>query len=64
MDRVIRQFDSFQAADEAEDRYYADLTPAERLDLLLELIARENEAYGEAAERFARVHRVTQLSRG
>jgi hypothetical protein len=64
MEPTVRRFESFAAADEAQDRYYASLTPAERLDILLELVARVNASFGEAAKRFERVHRVVELSRG
>lgn len=63
MEYVIERFESLQDADEAEDAYYAALSPDERLDILLEIVARGNEGAGEAAEGFARVHRVTELER-
>jgi hypothetical protein len=50
MNRSIRVFRSFEAAEEADDRFYAQLTPEERLDLLLELTERERSKLGEAAE--------------
>jgi hypothetical protein len=62
MERVIQVFDSFQAAEEADDRYYASLTPQERLDLALEIGKRHREAMGEAGQRFERVCRVVKLS--
>jgi hypothetical protein len=64
MDRTVRTFDSFEAADRADADQYAALSPAERVDILLDLIARYRESLGEAAERFERVHRVVELSRG
>jgi hypothetical protein len=64
VERVARVFRSFEEADEADDRFYASLTPEERLDLLLELIERHRGELGEAAERLARVHCITELSRG
>ena len=60
--RVVRVFASFDAADEADDQFYADLTPQERLDLLLELVERHRSALGASAERLERVHRVVELS--
>jgi hypothetical protein len=63
MQRVARVFLTFEEAERADDQFYADLTPQERLDMLLELIARHRSALGESAERFERVHRVIELSR-
>ncbi|MBV9493402.1 MAG: hypothetical protein JOZ54_04100 [Acidobacteria bacterium] len=62
MDRTIRLFSSFEDAERADDQFYARLTPAERLDILLELIERHRGALGEAASRFERVHRIVELS--
>ena len=55
-------FRSFEEADAADDQFYADLTPEERLDMLLELVARHRSDLGEAASRLERVHRVVELS--
>ena len=62
VERVAQVFASFDAADEADDQFYADLTPQERLDLLLELVERHRSALGASAERLERVHRVVELS--
>lgn len=62
MDRVVQIFRSFEEADEADDQFYADLTPEERLDMLLELVERHRRTLGEAASRLERVHRITELS--
>jgi hypothetical protein len=64
MERVVRIFDRFEDADAAEAASYAALSSTERLDVLLDLIARYRESLGEAAARFERVHRVVELSRG
>ena len=63
MKSVVSKFASLEAADQAEDEYYASLTPAERMAILLELIARTNESLGEPAQGLERVCRVTQLER-
>ena len=55
-------FRNFEDADEADDQFYADLTPEERLDMLLELVERHRSALGEAASRLERVYRVVELS--
>lgn len=62
MDKLVRTFDSPSAADEADREYYAALRPAERLDVLLDLILRYRESLGEAADGFERVHRIVELS--
>lgn len=62
MEKVARVFDTLQAADAGDRAYYASLTPAERLDVLLDLIVHYRESVGETAERFERVHRVVELS--
>jgi hypothetical protein len=62
VERVGPVFASFDAADEADDQFYADLTPHERLDLLLELVERHRSALGASAERLERVHRIVELS--
>ena len=62
MERTARKFRSFEEAEAAEDAYYAALTPQQCVDILLELIAAHRESAGEAAEGFARVCRVAQLS--
>ena len=58
----LRVFSSFREAEEADSAFYASLSPQERLDLLLEMIARHQEFIGEATERLERVYRVTELS--
>ena len=63
MDRVVRVFRSFEDADEADDEFYADLTPNERVDILLELVERHRSALGEVATRLERVHRFIELAR-
>jgi len=64
MERGARVFRSFDEAELADDDYYASLTPEERLDILLAMIERYRSSLGETAERFERVHRVVELSRG
>ena len=62
MDRVVQIFRSFEEADQADDQFYADLAPEERLDMLLELVERHRSALGETASRLERVHCITELS--
>lgn len=60
MEKVVNKYASFQAADEAEDERYREMSGAEKLQVLLELILPEdpNEA---VIQRSARVY---PLARG
>lgn len=62
MDKVVKMFDSFEEADRADVEYYASLTPQQRVDLLLDIVAAYRESLGEAGQRFERVYRVVKLS--
>jgi len=62
--REIKRFRSFDEAEAADAAYYASLSPDERVDVLLELIAAHQEAVGEATQGLARVCRVVELARG
>lgn len=57
MKRTITVYNSFAEADEADKRYYHQLTPAERIKILLTLIAERHES-DEAATGFKRVYRI------
>lgn len=59
MIREARKFSSHQEADEADRRYYRSLTPEQRLEILLDLIAAQ--AGHEAPQGLARVCHVTKL---
>ena len=59
---VLRVFSSFREAEQADRAFYASLSPQERLDLLLDLVARQRESMGEATQRLERVYRVVELS--
>ena len=62
MERVLKVFNSFEEADQADDEYYASLTPQQRVDILLDMVAAYRESLGETGERFERVYRVVELS--
>lgn len=62
MERVGRVFQSCEEAERADDQFYAALSPEERLDMLLVLIERHRSALGKVADRFERVHRITELA--
>jgi len=61
MDRVVARFHSFEEAEEADCRYYRQLTPKQRLDLLLEMIARHHEGDDASSKGFERVYRIVKL---
>jgi len=63
MRNVLRVFSSFREAEQADWALYASMSPQERLDVLLDLVARQRESMGEAAARLERVYRVVELSR-
>ena len=62
MERRVQVFRSFEEAERADEEFYASLTPQQRVDLLLELVAAWRESRGDAAEGIANVHRVVDLS--
>jgi hypothetical protein len=61
-ERRVWMFDSFEELEKADDAVFAALTPQERLDLLMHLMERYRERFGEAGQRFERVCRVRRLS--
>jgi hypothetical protein len=61
MDKVLRKFATHQEADAADAERDRRLTPEQRIQILFDLQAREHP--DAAAQRFARVYRITQLSR-
>lgn len=62
MEKVLKVFNSFEDADQADVDYYASITPQERVDILLDMIAAYRESLGETGERLERVYRVIELS--
>ena len=61
MERVIRIFASHEEAAQADRDELAAMTPQQRLDRALDLIAWHKEARGDTAQEFVRVARVIQL---
>jgi hypothetical protein len=59
MEKIVRKFDSFEAADQADDEYYAALSGNEKLQILLELIMPENPD-AAVIERSARIHPLAE----
>ena len=62
MERVAKVFGSHEEADQATRAYYRNLTPAERLNILLEIIARAHPTDHDSQQGLARVYRITQLT--
>lgn len=62
MDKLLRVFNGFEDAEHADEEYYASLTPQQRVDMLLDIVARYGTAHGDTPAGFERVCRVTQLS--
>lgn len=59
MEKVVRKYSGFQAADEADEERYRNMGASEKLEILLELIMPENP--NEAAiQRSARVYPLAQ----
>lgn len=57
-----QKFSSFEAADRAEDEYYKSLSPNERVEILLTIIAQHKSQADGSSDRFERVFRVAALS--
>ena len=57
VEKTVAKFRSFEEAEQADREFYRNLTPQERLDILLELLNHAPE------QRLERVYRVTKLPR-
>ncbi|MFQ5429477.1 MAG: hypothetical protein ACE5E1_04125 [Phycisphaerae bacterium] len=64
MRKVIRVFHSFADAEAADRAYYRRLSPEQRVDIPLEMIARRRDDTDESSKGFERVYRVTRLGEG
>jgi hypothetical protein len=62
MDRVIRVLESHEDASQASRDDLAAMTPQQRLDRALDLIARYREARGESHLPFERVLRIVDFA--
>jgi hypothetical protein len=59
VEKTVKVFASFEDADEADARFDAALSPAERLNIVIQL---RDQTHPDAAEqRLARVYRVIKL---
>jgi hypothetical protein len=61
MEKVVRIFDSFEEADEADSLFRSRLTPGQRVDMFFEI--RERARNDAAEPRLERVCRVLELDR-
>ena len=61
MKKIVSKFDNFADAERANRKYYHSLTPQERLDILLDLVAAHRKTLGEAGQRFVRVYRIVKV---
>jgi hypothetical protein len=62
MERVVRKFASHVEADEADREYYLSLTPQQRMDIMLELVRRYQEGFGnEVAKGLQRIYCIRRL---
>ena len=58
MEKVARKFSSYAESERADREYYRSLTPQQRVDIVLELVARTQT--DETDQGFARVYRVVK----
>ena len=58
MEPIVRKFDSLESAEQADAEYYRSLTPDERVNILLQMVAQVN---GDPPPRFERVFRFLKL---
>ena len=56
MEKTVAKFRTFEDAEDADRAFYKQLTPAQRLEILLELLPHAPE------QRLERVYRITKLS--
>lgn len=63
MERTVRVFRSFEDAEQADIEGLSRMSPQERLDRALALIARHREAQGATGQGLARVARVVPFER-
>ena len=62
VDSRVARFSSREDAKKAEREYYPRLTPAQRQEIMLELIDRHRDKSDASSERLERVERIIRLS--
>jgi hypothetical protein len=60
MERVVKKFNSFAEADEADRRFFRSLSGKQRLEILLEIIRSQHSDHEQG---FKRVYRIVKLPR-
>jgi hypothetical protein len=63
MEKTVAKFGSFAEADKANKRYYLSLSPAQRMEIFLELLARYRDSIDDAPAGFERVYRIVKRHR-
>lgn len=59
MEKVSKIYNSHKEAEEADSKYYASLSPNQRVEILLELISNYASSYYDGfTEGFKRVHTI------
>lgn len=62
MERIVRKFASHAEADAADREYYHSLTPQQRMQIMLEVVRRYRESFGDDARQgLKRVYRIVKL---
>ena len=61
MQKVVHTFHSFAESEEANKQYHLSLSPKQRMEILMELIARGQT--NETKQRFERVYRIVKLQK-
>ena len=64
VDRIVRKFRTLEEAERADREDYRRMSPDERLEILLHLLAHPWPQGDAASEGLQRVYRVAQLKRG
>lgn len=64
VERVVLKFASHREQEEADRVYYQNLTPAQRLDILLDILSAEVGDQDEASTRLPRDYRVVKFASG
>lgn len=62
VEKVVRLFESHAEAEEADARFYAELTPQERIEIVIQL--RDQRHPHASQQGLARVYRIVEFERG
>lgn len=64
VDRIVRKFRTFEEAEQAEREDYRRMSPEERLEILLHLLAHPWQQSDAPSQGLQRVYRIAQLKQG